>query len=196
MKQLNSFLLSFIVFFAFSCSKNNGEISNQQQSNALTQSTSSTSTTESSSPYIVTLESVTQTGNASWTWIWSVRNSNPGNGNNGTVQDLSHWGFTLGECITAENIISAAYSFNGTDWVTFTPTIGVDPSQTCMQSAVLKFDAGTVGHQKTYYSLTVNQNYVSEPLTGGYYKSGNRTGCGLLSYMGIGCGTPTVGEER
>src|SRR5262245_36597027 len=41
--------------------------------------------------YDIALESMNPVG-SNWEWIWTVTNVNPGNGNNGTVQNLSHWG--------------------------------------------------------------------------------------------------------
>lgn len=141
--------------------------------------------------YTVTLESNANTGNG-WDWIWSIQNNNPGNGSNGTAQDLSHWSFQLGNCVNTSHITGAAYSYNGTDWITFTPTVAVDGSQDCVSAPVLKFDAGTTGTAKTYYRLTVSQFY---PVSGslGYYKSGSTTCCSFL-FFGIGCGNSE--EER
>src|SRR5690606_4315820 len=81
--------------------------------------------------YTVLLESRTPV-DGGWEWIWSVQNPNPGNGNNGTAQDLSHWGMTFGDCFIASSMVSAAYSGNGTDWTSFTPTYQPDGSQSCM----------------------------------------------------------------
>ena len=139
-----------------------------------------------SNAYIITLESKTQV-NGNWEWIWSVQNSNPGNGNNGTVQDLSHWGMQFGTCVTMSSIVSAAYSADGTSWTSFTPVYQVDPSQGCMTTPVLKFDFGTTGSSKSYYKLVVNQNY-EVGLTPGYYKSGKNTGCCTFDFSGISCG--------
>jgi hypothetical protein len=135
--------------------------------------------------YIVTLESHTSVA-GNWEWVWSVQNSNPGNGNNGTIQDLSHWGMQLGTCVNFSHIVAAAYSIDGNSWTGFTPSYNIDPSQTCQTTPVLKFDYGTTGASKTYYRLTVNYNYsIGQSL--GYYKSGNRTGCCTFGFTGIGC---------
>jgi hypothetical protein len=135
--------------------------------------------------YIVTLESKTLV-NGAWEWVWSVQNSNPGNGNNGTFQDLSHWGMALGACFEWSHLVSAAYSYDGTNWSGFNPANSTDPSQNCLSTPVLKFDAGTVGSAKTYYRITLSANY--NVTTGfGYYRSGNRTGCCTFNFLGIGC---------
>ena len=142
--------------------------------------------------YVVTLESVTEV-NGNFEWVWSVRNPNPGNGTNGTVQDLSHWGMQFGSCVVWEHVIAAATSRNGTTWTSFTPTYQSDPSQNCLTTPVLKFDVGTSGSAKTYYRITLSEDYDVAPAAFGYYKSGNRTGCCTFTFQGIGC--PDDDEE-
>ncbi len=146
-----------------------------------------------SNAYIVTLESRNFVNN-NWEWIWSVQNSNPGNGNNGTVQDLSHWGMQFGSCFNWSSVVSAAFSADGATWTAFTPVIATDPSQSCMTSPVLKFAFGTTGSAKSYYKLVVNQNFAIAQ-TPAYYKSGNNTGCCTFSFSGISCGLE-VDEPR
>lgn len=135
--------------------------------------------------YIITLESKTPV-NGNWEWIWSVQNSNPGNGGGGTVQNLSHWGMQFGSCFVWASVVSAAYSGNGTTWIPFTPVYQVDPSQNCMTTPVLKFDFGTAGSAKSYYRLVVSQDYPVGWVPG-YYKSGANTGCCTFNFTGIGC---------
>lgn len=144
--------------------------------------------------YIITLESRTAVG-SNWEWVWSVQNSNPGNGSNGTVQNLSHWGMQFGACFNWSSVVSAAYSADGVTWNGFTPLLQSDPSQACMTTPVLKFDFGTTGSAKSYYKLVVSQNYqaVSVP---GYYKSGNITGCCTFTFSGIGCSAGDDGDIR
>ncbi|MBK6935767.1 MAG: hypothetical protein IPH18_01940 [Chitinophagaceae bacterium] len=146
---------------------------------------SSPSAACNSGAYIVTLESRNNI-NGNWEWIWSVQNSNPGNGNNGTVQDLSHWGMQFGSCFNWSSVVSASFSADGITWVAFSPVYASDPSQSCMTVPVLKFDFGTTGSAKSYYKLVVNQNFVIEQ-TPAYYKSGSSTGCCTFSFSGIGC---------
>jgi hypothetical protein len=150
--------------------------------------------TLTSAPYNVLLENIADNGNGTWTWIWSVQNPHPGNGNGGTAQNLSHWGFTLGTCVVWSDVLAAGYSYDGTTWTDFSPNYAVDPSQDCMTQAVLKFDAGTQGSQKTYYRVVLAQSYTVEPASLGYYKSGQRTGCGTFLFTGIGC--PGNGDPR
>lgn len=147
--------------------------------------------TESSGPcnsnaYTITLESHMQLANGNWQWIWSVQNPNPGNGKNGTVQNLSHWGMQFGSCFLWGDVSSAAYSSNGSVWTGFTPSYGVDPSQSCLTTPVLKFDYGTIGSAKTYYRLILTYNYAVGS-SFGYYKSGINTGCCTFSFSGISC---------
>ncbi|MBL7729586.1 MAG: hypothetical protein JNM88_00290 [Chitinophagaceae bacterium] len=143
-----------------------------------------------SNAYIITLESRSQV-NGAWEWVWSVQNSNPGNGSNGTVQDLSHWGMQFGPCVNVTSISGAAYSADGVNWTSFAPAYQADGSQACMSTPVLKFDYGTTGGAKSYYKLVFNTNY-SEVSAPGYYKSGNNTGCCTFNFTGVGC---TEGEN-
>jgi hypothetical protein len=139
-------------------------------------------------PYVVTLESVTLV-NGKYEWIWSVRNSNPGNGYNGTVQDLSHWNITIGNCATFSSIVSGATSTNGTSWTSFTPSFQPDPSikNTCPTGNVIKFNLGTTGSAKSYYKLVTTQNLPVDMQAVAYYKSGTKTGCGTVCFPGFGC---------
>jgi hypothetical protein len=136
--------------------------------------------------YVITLENVNYTG-STWEWVWSVRNPNPGNGTNGTVQNLSHWGMQFGGCFNLLSIVSAAYSADSLNWTSFNPSYAVDPSQGCFTAPVFKFDFGTTGGNKSYYKLEVNQPYTVAASVG-YFKSGNRTGCCTFSFPGFSCG--------
>lgn len=136
--------------------------------------------------YAVTLESRTLV-NGAWEWIWSIQNLNPGNGNNGTAQDLSHWGIQLGTCINPSSITGAAYSADGINWTTFTPVNQPETSQPCLTTPVLKFDFGTTGTAKSYYRLTLSQEYPAGTAFG-YFKAGSR--CCTFNFTGIACGGP------
>ena len=136
-------------------------------------------------PYSITLLSKTQSG-GNFDWTWAVKNNRPGNGNNGTAQDMSHWGMTLGYCLDNNSIVSAAYSHDGTHWNDFDPTLSIDPTA-CIVAPVLKFDFGTNGSSTSYFRLTVNQDFGSG-MAVGYYKSGSNTGCKLFYFEGISCG--------
>lgn len=178
------FVLSFSVFWG--CQKpldvthtdeNNHTVAGIQQAN----------NTCNPNAYVITLESITQVNNL-WEWVWSVRNPNPGNGNNGTVQDLSHWGMQFASCFNATHISGAAYSSNGSVWYSFNPVIKTDPSQKCMTTPVLKFDFGTKAGNKSFYKLILSANYFPGN-TSGYYKSGARTGCCTIEFTGVSCST-------
>src|SRR5258708_37538156 len=56
-------------------------------------------TTQAQCPYNISLVSKTYNAAANrTTFVWKVFNPNPGNGDNGTGQDLSHWRFTINTC--------------------------------------------------------------------------------------------------
>jgi hypothetical protein len=151
--------------------------------------TSRIAETSACGAYTIALETVTQVG-SNYEWVWTVVNNNPGNGNNDTYQNNSHWGMQFGSCFSWSSVVGAAYSPNGTSWTSFTPTIAVDPSQDCVTTPVFKFNYGTVGTAPSYYKLIVNTPYeVGSQF--GYYKSGVRTGCCTFNFYGFGCpGTP------
>ena len=145
--------------------------------------------TSSASPYNVYLYKITDNQDGTFTWEWRIRNLNPGNGSNGTVQDLSHWNIDLGDCITAENIISGSTSTNGTTWTPITKknlVIKQDKSQDCYADPIFKFDVGTTDSDISYYRLTINKN-VSHTAVTAVYKSGKNTGCGVFTTCGFGC---------
>ncbi|MBC7948600.1 MAG: hypothetical protein H7Y42_12005 [Chitinophagaceae bacterium] len=145
--------------------------------------------------FTITLESRTQV-NGNWEWIWSAYNPNPGNGSNGTAQNLSHWGMQMTSCVDAASLVSAAYSGDGINWTSFTPSLQQDPSQGCLTVPVLKFDFGTTGSAKSYYRLVVNQAFEPGDALA-YYKSGSRTGCCTFNFTGIGdCSGPVEIVER
>jgi hypothetical protein len=134
----------------------------------------------------ITLVSRTQV-DGNWEWVWSIVNSNPGNGSGGTAQGISHWGMQFGTCFNGASIVSAAYSADGSSWAGFTPVIQPDPSQHCLQTPTLKFDFGTNGAAPSYYKLVVSEDY-SVGNTLAYYKSGQR--CCTFSFAGLDCSGP------
>lgn len=143
-------------------------------------------------PYSITLESVVNNGNGTWTWTWSVVNPNPGNGVvEGTVQNLSHWDITLGNCVKFEDVVSGATSPDGITWNAFTPAYEQDNAMynTCNLStgSVIKFNLGTVAASKSYYQITINQNIQVDPTATAFYKGGVNTGCGTICFPGFGC---------
>jgi len=136
--------------------------------------------------YVITLESKTLVA-GNWEWVWSVYNPNPGNGSNGTSQNMSHWGMQFTSCFDWTHVLGAAYSFDGTTWTTFTPAYVVDPSQGCVTTPVLKFAAGTTASNKTYYRLVLSMNYDVLSNAFGYYKSGAQMPCCTFTFSGVGC---------
>jgi hypothetical protein len=164
-----------------------------------------TTTQAQQCPYNISLASRTYNSTTNrTTFVWKVVNPNPGNGNNGTAQDLSHWGFTANTCsnpadaLKESDIISAGTGSGSTpgNHSSIKVEIKRDPSQDCTgNTPVLKFDAGGNGSTPKYYSLVLNGNWGPGDLHA-YYKSGSRTGCGLctISGAGVGCRSTQVEE--
>ncbi|RYZ20826.1 MAG: hypothetical protein EOO16_15345 [Chitinophagaceae bacterium] len=146
------------------------------------------------SAYTVVLESKVQNADGSFTWTWSLVNPNPGNGNNGTSQDLSHFNMTFGSCVNTATFTQVAYSYNGNSWSSVNAQLAVDPSQNCVTTPVLKFGATTNGSKKTYFRITTTANYSVDNTAVGNYKSGARTGCGLVWFAGMGCNTSAYND--
>ena len=148
------------------------------------------------SPYIVSLESKTKNSDGTFTWVWSVLNSNPGKGKigSGTAQDLSHWGMTLGNCATVADVVAGATSADGVKWNTFAPSLQLDKSQICSLNPVIKFELGTIGAKKSYYSLTIKKDLETANVIA-LFKSGTSTGCGLFMFPGFGCLRSTVDDS-
>ena len=138
-----------------------------------------------SSPYSVHISDLYKEGD-NWVWIWEIKNLKPGNGTNGTVQDLSHWGIDLGKCVGLNDIVLAAYSQDKLNWTNFTPKFEADPSQECSTNKYVKFDFGTTGTQSSWYKMVITKN-VTHVDTEALYKSGTNTGCGVFETCGFGC---------
>ncbi len=120
-------------------------------------------------------------------WIWSLTNPNPGNGENGTLQDVSHWSIPLNARAEAA-FVSAEYSFDGITWYTLAVEIERDPSiRFCTGVDVLKFNVGTVGSAPTYYKATFSSEFpISLNATAWVKTGGGRTGCNLYYFQGLG----------
>ena len=154
-------------------------------------------------PYNISLVSRSfDTASNQTIFVWKVVNPIPGNGNNGTVQDLSHWGFMTNSCqdpttaLKDSDIVSAGIgsTSNPAEHNSKKVKIERDPSQDCTgNTPVLKFDAGGNGSTPGYYSLQLKGNWGTGDLNA-YYKSGSRTGCGLCTTpgAGVGCRSPQV----
>jgi len=147
---------------------------------------SSGASVSASSPYSVHISDLYKDGE-NWVWIWEIKNKKPGDGTNGTVQDLSHWGIDLGKCVGLGDIVEAAYSQDKVIWTPFTPTFEKDNSLLeCSEASYVKFDFGTTGSQSSYYKLVITKN-VTHVDREAVYKSGSTTGCGVFETCGFGC---------
>ena len=119
-------------------------------------------------------------------WTWVLTNPNPGNGNDGTLQNVSHFDVVLNADAEAA-LLSAEYSFDGITWVTLPIEVERDPAiRACTSVDVLKFNAGTVGSAPTYYRASFSQDFGINPYATSWIKSGNRTGCNMYYFAGIG----------
>lgn len=143
--------------------------------------------------YLINIVSTEMVG-TNQVWTWTLSNPNPGNGLNGTLQDVSHWSLPL--CPAAEAaLVSAQYSFDGVTWVTVPISMDRDPSiRLCTNVDVLKFDVGTTGVQPNYYRITFNRAFNGNPLAVSYIKTGGGLkGCNMYIYYGVGCTEVTGG---
>jgi len=122
-------------------------------------------------------------------WTWSVTNPNPGNGSNGTLQNVSHFDIALNASAEAA-LVSAEYSFDGITWISVPIEVERDPAiKACTSTDVLKFNAGTVGDQPTYYRATFSAEFESNPYATSWINSGSRTGCNMYFFSGVGAGS-------
>ncbi len=160
-------------------------------------------------PYDISLVSRSyDAGTNRTTFVWKVVNPNPGNGNNGTVQGLSHWGFIPNACTNPADALKASDIVSAGSGKTSNPAehnskkvkIERDPSQDCTgNTPVLKFEGGGGDDDdhgehdgddqsdRRYYSLVLTGNWGQADLHA-FYKSGSRTGCGLCNIAGAGIG--------
>jgi len=119
-------------------------------------------------------------------WTWVLTNPNPGNGENGTLQDVSHFSIALNAEAEAA-LVSAEYSFDGITWISIPIVVDRDPGiRACTSTDVLKFDAGTVGSEPTYYRATFDQVFAVNPYSTSWIKTGSRSGCNLYFFTGVG----------
>lgn len=163
------------------------EITPQHESKKLSsvQTTLDTVRIDPANPYGVTLESVINNGNGTYSWTWSAHNPNPGDGTNGTYPDLDHLDFSLGHYLAIDNLISTDVSTDGLTWTTVRPQYTVDSSQTCSPDTLLQVNLGTRLDTKSYYRITINSNNNTEAdLTGVYVSGGGR--CNTYQYTGFG----------
>jgi hypothetical protein len=125
-------------------------------------------------------------GTGTYEWTWVLTNPNPGNGEDGTLQNVSHFSIAL-NAVAEAALVSAEYSFDGITWVSVPIELERDPSiRECTRVDVLKFDAGTVGDQPTYYRATFDQEFSANPYATSWIKSGARFGCNRYFFTGVG----------
>lgn len=175
------------------CQKENKSSVNNPESTDVTAAKIGPANTAGCVSYSVSLSRTFADGKT--TFIWTIVNPNPGNGTGSTIQDLSHWSFVPG--CSGDNgleqnwsdIIKAEYSADGGNtWIQILPTpeLKPDPSQTCSNANVFKYDIGTTGSNPTKYKLVVAGNYAQGE-NFAVFKSGARTGCCTRTVPGIGC---------
>ncbi|HET6766672.1 MAG TPA: hypothetical protein VFH08_04720 [Chitinophagaceae bacterium] len=132
------------------------------------------------------LSSTSDESRGAFEWTWVLTNPNPGDGQNGTLQDVSHFSIALNAAAEAA-LVSAEYSFDGITWISIPIQLERDPAiRLCTSNDVLKFDAGTVGGEPTYYRAIFNQEFSANPYATSWIKSGARTGCNMTFFTGVG----------
>ncbi|NEU08370.1 hypothetical protein GZH53_08625 [Flavihumibacter sp. R14] len=139
--------------------------------------------------YDIKLENKIRNKNGTYTWIWSVINTKPGDGTpgSGTVQDLQSWGFSLGSCADLGQVISGSFSPDGVSWHNFNPEIKTVEGIPGGSGKALMFEQGTVKNQKSYYKLLVTRSFSTDDKVKAVFKSGKLTGSGTILISGIGC---------
>lgn len=138
------------------------------------------------SSYAINLVSKTGTSSGE-RWTWQLINPNPGNGNNGTLQDVSHWSMAIPPEAEAA-LVSAEYSRDGVNWFPVPIEVERDPSiRICTSIDVLKFDVGTIGTDPIYYRATFSEEFQYSAYATSYIKTGGGLkGCNLYYFGGIG----------
>jgi hypothetical protein len=140
--------------------------------------------------YTITLQGK-QTAGANEEWVWVLNNPNPGNGNNGTLQDVSHWSMALPP--QAEDaLVAVQYSDDGNNWHDLPVNVDRDPSiKLCTTIDVLKFNIGTKGTDPVYYKAVFNKKFNYNPYATSYIKTGGgMAGCNMYYFGGL------AGSER
>lgn len=132
----------------------------------------------------MTGKTIDEANNEQWNWV--LTNSNPGDGDNGTLQDVSHFSIPLtAEAETA--LVSAEYSYDGITWISNPLSIDRDPAiKQCTSVDVLKFDVSTTGSEPLYFRITFNDEFESSGWAKCYIKTGGgRNGCNWYYFTGI-----------
>ena len=143
-------------------------------------------TTNADAYSIQLLTTTSEESRGVYEWTWVLTNPNPGSGTNGTLQDVSHFSIALNAAAEAA-LVSADYSFDGITWRSVPVVLERDPAiRQCTTTDVLKFDAGTVGGEPTYYRATFSEQFSANPYATSWVKSGARTGCNMYFFTGVG----------
>lgn len=158
---------------------------------------------------ITSVQPITVNGQTRYQYTWTVVNTNPGNGSNNTVQDLSNWGFILNNCCPNATPNTPCQGYNGSTGATPANIKSTSPNTTISLTNnfgncgfqtnnmyTVKFDYGTSGATPQTYTLTLDKEYTIEDGFA-YYKSGSKMpngGCGTVCADVLGCevtsGTP------
>ena len=125
-----------------------------------------------------------EANNEQWTWV--LTNPNPGNGDNGTLQDVSHFSIPLTADAEAA-LVSAEYSYDGITWISNPLSIDRDPTiKQCTSVDVLKFDVGTTGTEPLYFRITFSDAFETSGWAKCYIKTGGgRNGCNWYYFTGV-----------
>ena len=143
-------------------------------------------TTNADAYSIQLLSTTSDESRGAFEWTWVLTNPNPGNGADGTLQDVSHFSIALNAAAEAA-LVSAEYSFDGITWISVPIQVDRDPGiKQCTTNDVLKFDAGTVGGEPTYYRASFSEEFSANPYATSWIKTGERTGCNLYFFTGVG----------
>ena len=136
--------------------------------------------------YQITLLSKSPDDAGNETWTWSVVNPNPGNGENETLQDVSHISIPLSADAEAA-LVSAQYSYDGITWVSVPLSVDRDPTiKVCTSADVLKFDVGTTGSEPLYITITFSDDFESSAWAKCYIKTGGgKNGCNTYYFTGV-----------
>lgn len=143
-------------------------------------------TTNADAYSIQLLSTASNESRGAFEWTWVLTNPNPGSGADGTLQDVSHFSVSLNAAAEAA-LVSAEYSFDGITWVSVPIQVDRDPAiRQCTSTDVLKFDAGTVGGQPTYYRASFSEEFSANPYATSWIKTGTRGGCNMYFFTGVG----------
>ena len=123
-------------------------------------------------------------GNEEWTWVLS--NPSPGNGDNGTLQDVSHFSIPI-TAQAEEALVSSAYSYDGVTWISNPISVDRDPAiKQCTSVDVLKFDVPTTGTEPLYFRITFSDEFETSSWAKCYIKTGGgRNGCNWYYFTGV-----------